>query len=134
MCTIRQVAVSLVLVAAVVVAAAYGVKPGRYVGKWEGSSSGGTLEMTITGNDGQPTSADIVFTFQDRRVPTKLRRFVVTGQAIEIVYDFEIGSDTLQSSLKGELKDDKLTGTYKTSVSGGSDQVDQGTWEAKRDD
>jgi hypothetical protein len=133
MSTIRRASAALVLAAAVLLAA-YGVKPGKYLGKWEGSSSGGKLELTITGNDGQPTSADVVFTYQDQRVPTKLRKFTVTGQAVEIVYDFELGGSTLQSALKGDLKEDKLTGTYRTSVSGGSDQVDQGTWEAKRQD
>jgi hypothetical protein len=134
MMLLRLSAAALLLLIAVASAADYGVKPGRYLGKWEGGSSAGKIEISIAGNDGQPTSADVVFTYQDARVPTKLRRFVVTGQAIEIVYDFDLDGTTLQSSLKGDLKERKLTGSYRTTVSGGSEQVDQGTWEATRED
>ena len=131
---IRNCAAATVLLSALVLAAGYGVKPGRYLGKWEGGSSGGKLEMNVTGSDGQATSADVVFTYEDRRVPTMLRRFAVAGQAIEIVYDFDLGGATLQSTLKGELRENKLTGTYRTTAGAAGEQVDQGTWEATRED
>ncbi|HET8548174.1 MAG TPA: hypothetical protein VFL57_09230 [Bryobacteraceae bacterium] len=123
----------LALVAGVVFAAGYGVKPGRYLGSWQGSSAGGKLDITITGTEGQPLSAEVVFTYQDQRVTTKLREFKTAGAAIEIVYDYELGGSLLRSALKGEVKDKKIAGTYAATVANTGDSVDQGTWEVSRE-
>jgi hypothetical protein len=122
----------LALIAGLVFADGYGVKPGRYLGKWEGGSASGKLELTVTGTEGQPVSAEVVFTYQDQRVPTQLRVFKAAGAAIEIVYDYELGGTTLRSSLKGEVRDKKITGTYVATVANTGDGVDRGTWEAER--
>jgi hypothetical protein len=129
----RRVAVALLLLAGFAFAAGYGLKPGRYLGKWEGSSASGKVEITITGTDGQPTSADVVFTYQDQRVPTKLREFKAAGAAVEIVYDYDLGGTTLRSALKGEVSDKKVSGTYVASVANTGDSVDRGTWQAERE-
>jgi hypothetical protein len=125
--------VVLALVAGLVYAAGYGLKPGRYLGKYEGSSSSGKVEMTVTGNDEQPRSVDVVFTYNDQRVPTKLREFKAAGAAVEIVYDYDLGGTTLRSAVKGEVKDKKVTGTYVATVANTGDAVDQGTWQAERE-
>jgi hypothetical protein len=128
----RRLTVFLLL-AGLVFAAGYGLKPGRYMGKWEGSSASGKVEITITGTEGQPTSAEVVFTYEDQRVPTKLREFKAAGAAVEIVYDYDLGGTTLRSALKGEVKDKKVAGTYVATVATTGDSVDRGTWEAERE-
>jgi hypothetical protein len=121
------------LAAAAVAGAGYGLKPGKYLGKWEGSSASGKVELTILGNGEQPASAEVVFTYQGQRIATKLREFKTAGAAVEIVYDYDLGEATLRSSLKGEVKDKKVAGTYVATVANTGDAVDQGTWEVSRD-
>lgn len=129
----RRSAVLTFLAVGFMFADGYGLKPGRYLGKWEGSSASGKVEITITGTDGQPVSADVVFTYQDQRVPTKLREFKTAGAAVQIVYDYDLGGTTLRSALKGEVKDKKVAGTYVATVANTGDSVDQGNWEASRE-
>ena len=129
----RRSAVLTLLAAGYAFAAGYGLKPGRYLGKWEGSSASGKVEITITGTVDQPVSADVVFTYQDQRVPTKLLEFRTAGAAVEIVYEYDLGGTTLRSALKGEVKDKRLAGTYVATVANTGDSVDRGSWEASRE-
>jgi hypothetical protein len=52
------------------------------------------------------------------------------GSKIEAQYDFDLSGNRLQSTIRGERKENTLPGTYQTKPLAGGAQVDEGDWKA----
>jgi hypothetical protein len=98
--------------------------PGSYKGTWNGSATG-DFHLTIRPGG---KSAEIGFTIEGQEVPCKVTSLKIEGGSIEMVYQFDLQGNALQSAIKGMLKGKTLEGTYKTTAPGSDDPVDTGTW------
>ena len=78
------------------------------------------------------TAADsnVVFTLGTSDVKTTIKRVKTDGDSVEIAYEFDVQGNLLTSTLSGKREGSKLDGKYRTVVSGGDDQVDNGTFSA----
>src|ERR1700676_2464604 len=100
---------------------------GTYLGTWAGGNGGGDIHMTL-GPDGKGgLAAQLVgFTIDGQEVTCKVLSTKITGSKIEIVYEFDLQGNKLQSAIAGAATGKILEGTYKTTA--GDQPVDQGTW------
>jgi hypothetical protein len=71
-----------------------------------------------------------MFTMAGQEVPCKTTSLKIEGASMKIVYEFDLQGTKLQSAVEGKLKGKTLEGTYKTTIPGSDDAVDQGTWKA----
>lgn len=101
---------------------------GDYKGTWSGAASGDF--HIVLSHPGDEWKAAVSFTMGGDEVHTKIISVKVDGNKLNLVYQYDLQGNQLQSAITGELKDKKLEGTYKaTSVADGS-AVDEGTWTA----
>jgi hypothetical protein len=63
-----------------------------------------------------------------------MRQCSVDQSKIEAAYDFSTQGLALRSRITGEKKAAGFEGSYRTSTTDGSAEVDQGTWSAVRGD
>ncbi len=112
-------AAALLLAAAIVFAQSIS---GAYKGTWSGGNGGGDFHLTVK----SPTNAEVGFTLEGQEVPCKITSLKIDGSSIEMVYEFDLQGNKLQSAVKGTLQGKTLGGTYKTTA--GDSQVDEGTW------
>jgi hypothetical protein len=119
-------AAAVLLIAALLVPAQSNAPAGVYKGDWTGSGGNGDFRITIAAGG----KAKIDFSFGGEPVACEMISFKLDGGKLEAVYDFELQGNKLRSLTLGTLKGKNFEGTYKTTVSGGDETVDQGTWKA----
>jgi hypothetical protein len=124
----------LILIIAIAPAAYSGEKElaGVYTGTWSGASgSAGDFRITLTLTAGKLTP-DVMFTMGSTEVKTKVTHVAVDGLKLEMRYEFDLGGNRLESTIKGTLSGETMEGRYTTkSVADGS-PADEGEWKAKR--
>lgn len=100
---------------------------GTYKGSWSGAANGDfrlKLEQSATGD----WKADIVFTMGTDEVKTKTKSVKVDGSKVDIIYDFDLQGNALESAVTGQLTGKIMEGTYKTKTVADGSPVDEGTW------
>ena len=118
------------MLAAGAVAAQDSVSAGVYKGKFAGGGGDGDFRLTL-GPDGKGgLKGEVMFTMAGQEVPCKTTSLKIDGARLKIVYEFDLQGNKLQSAVEGKLKGKTLEGTYKTTIPGSDDAVDQGTWKA----
>jgi len=105
---------------------------GRFAGEWKSASSenGGTIQFVLDQQEGGVWRCALTFTLDGSDVKTVMREVKVQDGKIEVAYDFEVQGTTLRSRLKGEWDGGAFRGKYETTVSDGSQQIDNGSWSA----
>ena len=105
------------------------VAAGAYKGKYEGTSGGGDIKISLALTDGK-WNAEAGFGLGGQEVKCKVLSVKVDGSKMQMVYSFDLGGTVLQSSIEGEMKGTTLAGTYKTKATADGSAVDEGTWTA----
>jgi hypothetical protein len=130
----KAVRAFLILLIAMVPAASPGEKElaGVYTGAWSGASgTAGDFRITLTLAGGK-LKPDVIFTMGSTEVKTKVTHIAVDGMKLEMKYEFDLGGNRLESTIRGTLSGETMEGKYSTkSVADGS-QADEGEWKAKR--
>ncbi len=104
---------------------------GKYTGKWTGSSANGGFTVALAGA-GSEWKADVAFTIAETEVKTKVTMVKVDGAKVEVQYEFDLGGNLLQSTIRGELSGDRIAGKYTTVALPAKQPVDQGDFEASK--
>jgi hypothetical protein len=103
---------------------------GTYKGKWSGGGGDGDFKLTLAPDGKGGLRGEVVFAMAGQEVPCKTTSLKIDGSSMKIVYEFDMQGNKLQSAVEGKLKGKTLEGTYKTTLPGGDEAVDQGTWKA----
>jgi len=103
---------------------------GEYKGTWKGrdDSSGDLRIKFATGADAKLT-AEAVFTFEGTAVPTRTKTLKVEGNRVELAFAWDVQGVSATSKLTGEIKGDRLEGTYESSTAEGAAT---GSWSVTR--
>jgi hypothetical protein len=103
---------------------------GLFKGDWSSNNSGasGAIQLTVKSGPDAVRTSEAKFTLSGAEVKTKIRTLHIAGNDIEMSYEFANENEQLVSKLKGKLEGEKLFGTYQTTVSGGDEKVDEGTF------
>lgn len=103
---------------------------GEYKGTWKGrDESSGDLKIKFaTGADAKLT-AEAVFTFEGTAVPTRTKTLKVEGSRVELAFAWDVQGVSATSKLTGEIKGDRLEGTYESSTAEGAAT---GSWSVTR--
>ena len=103
---------------------------GEYKGTWKGrDDSSGDLKIKFaTGADAKLT-AEAVFTFEGTAVPTRTKTLKVEGSRVELAFAWDVQGVSATSKLTGEIKGDRLEGTYESSTAEGAAT---GSWTVTR--
>jgi len=103
---------------------------GEYKGTWKGrdESSGDLRIKFATGADAKLT-AEAVFTFEGTAVPTRTKTLKVEGSRVELAFAWDVQGVSATSKLTGEIKGDRLEGTYESSTAEGAAT---GSWSVTR--
>ena len=111
-------------------AAAAAAPKGEYKGTWKGrdDSSGDLRIKFATGADAKLT-AEAVFTFEGTAVPTRTKTLKVEGNRVELAFAWDVQGVSATSKLTGEIKGDRLEGTYESSTAEGAAT---GSWSVTR--
>ena len=111
-------------------AAAAAAPKGEYKGSWKGrDDSSGDLKIKFaTGADAKLT-AEAVFTFEGTAVPTRTKTLKVEGNRVELAFAWDVQGVSATSKLTGEIKGDRLEGTYESSTAEGAAT---GSWSVTR--
>ncbi|MFM8335214.1 MAG: hypothetical protein ACKODK_06605 [Opitutaceae bacterium] len=111
-------------------AAAAAAPNGEYKGTWKGrdDSSGDLRIKFATGADAKLT-AEAVFTFEGTAVPTRTKTLKVEGNRVELAFAWDVQGVSATSKLTGEIKGDRLEGTYESSTAEGAAT---GSWSVTR--
>jgi len=101
---------------------------GRFQGDWSSNASGaaGTIQLTVKAGPDAVQTSEASFTLSGQPVKTKVRTLTISGNSLEMSYEFDAQGTALVSKIKGQLDGDKLSGTYETTYAGSSEKVDQG--------
>ena len=113
-------------------AAGSGSVAGHYSGQYQGGSSG-TFNLQLEPGSGGAWKCEVTFTLSGENVKTTMRQCQADQSKIEAAYDFDALGFTLRSHISGQWNQKGVEGTYKTSTTDGSADVDQGSWSASRD-
>jgi predicted esterase len=105
---------------------------GHYSGQFQGSSSG-NFTLKLEPAAGGAWKCEVTFTLAGENVKTTMRQCQADASKIEAAYDFDAQGFTLRSHITGQWTPKGVDGTYKTSTTDGSADVDQGVWNAARD-
>ena len=125
---ISRIFTAMILVAGLA-AAEDKVGAGTYKGTWAGGGSG-DFQLTLASDGKGGFTAQVMFTMGEEKVPCKTTSLKVEGDSLKVVYQFDLAGNKLQSAVEGKLKGKTIEGTYRTTMPGGDDAVDQGTWKA----
>ena len=104
---------------------------GTYKGSYSGSAGAGGAFLITLHRSGTDWKAEVSFDLGGE-VKAKVTSVQVDGSKVKAVYQFDFQGATLESTATGELKNDKLDGTYQTRSIPDGAAVDQGTWNATR--
>lgn len=100
---------------------------GTYKGSWSGAGNG-DFRLKLEHSGSGDWKADIVFTMGSDEVKTKVKSVKVDGSKVDIVYDFDLQGNALESAVTGQLTGKVMEGTYKTKTVADGSPVDEGTW------
>ncbi|HMD49956.1 MAG TPA: hypothetical protein VKG79_12685 [Bryobacteraceae bacterium] len=104
---------------------------GTYKGSYSGSAgASGAFTIALSQSAGA-WKAGVSFDLGGD-VKAKTTSVEVDGAKVRVVYQFEFQGATLESTAIAELKGSKFEGTYQTKTVGDGSQVDQGQWNATR--
>ena len=113
-------------------AGASGSVAGRYSGQWKGGQAG-TFDLKLEPGAGGAWKCEVTFTLAGETVKTTMRQCQADPSSIEAAYDFDAQGFALRSHITGHWSQKGVEGTYKTSTTDGTADVDQGIWSAARD-
>ena len=107
---------------------------GRYSGTWtsDATGGGGKIEMSFEPGASGEWNSTSSFTYQGQEVRTKTVSSKVTGDQIEVIFEYDIDGLTLRSKMLGSLSGSTIKGKYVSSSTSDNSQVDAGAWEATR--
>lgn len=105
---------------------------GRYSGQYQGGSSG-TFSLKLEPGSGGAWKCEVTFTLAGENVKTTMRQCQADPSKIEAAYDFDAQGFSLRSHISGQWSAKGVEGSYKTTTTDGSADVDQGVWSASRD-
>jgi hypothetical protein len=105
---------------------------GRYAGEWKsnGAGGGGAFRMNLETQAGGGWKCEFSFVFGGEEIKTTVRECKVDGAALESTYDFELQGNALRSKTRGQWDGKAFSGQYETTLAGGGDAVDDGSWTA----
>lgn len=103
---------------------------GEFIGEWRGQDqSTGALRLKLTAGKDGGWAGSVVFTYGTVDIPTTVKSVRVDGSRLEAVFAWEIEGTAASTKLIGELKGDRLEGTYDSTTAEGAAA---GTWKANR--
>ena len=103
---------------------------GEYKGTWKGrDESSGDLKIKFTTGADAKLTAEAVFTFEGTAVPTRTKTLKVEGSRVELAFAWDVQGVSATSKLTGEIKGDRLEGTYESSTAEGAAT---GSWTVTR--
>ncbi len=103
---------------------------GEFSGEWTGENgSSGALKLTFKPGKDAAWEMDATFTFEGSAIPTVTKSVVVDGNKLEAVFAWDVQGASASSKLTGELKDDRLEGTYDSTT---TDGAAKGKWKVIR--
>jgi predicted esterase len=106
---------------------------GHYRGEWKGTAGSGTFRLNVEPAAGGGWKCDVTFALNGEELKTAMRQCEVSQSKLDVAYDFDALGFTLRSHTIGQWKAAGFEGTYRTTTTDGSTEVDQGTWAAARD-
>ena len=110
---------------------ALAAEPSKYTGTWASSNSDSNGKITMSLGT-SPDDSTVTFTISTYEVKTKVKSLKVDGDTVMVAYEFDLQDTRLLSTVTAKRNGDKLDGRYVTTVVGGSDQVDSGTFQASK--
>jgi hypothetical protein len=103
---------------------------GNYVGDWSGASgAGGKFKLSVAQDSGKP-KCTVSFEYAGQEVATNVTLCKIEERKIEAQYDFDLGGNRLQSTIRGDRKGSALEGKYQTKALDSGSAVDEGDWKA----
>jgi hypothetical protein len=94
---------------------------GDFKGRWKGQDeSSGDLRITFAPGTDSSLTARAIFTYEGTDVPTQTKELKIDGGRIELAFSWQVQGVTATSRLKGDIKGDKLEGTYESSTAEGA--------------
>ena len=103
---------------------------GEYKGTWKGrDESSGDLRIKFATDADAKLTAEAVFTFEGTAVPTRTKTLKVEGSRVELAFAWDVQGVSATSKLTGEIKGDRLEGTYESSTAEGAAT---GSWSVTR--
>lgn len=106
---------------------------GHYRGEWKGAAGSGTFRLSLEAAAGGSWKCDVAFTLNGEELKTTVRQCDVKESKLDTAYDFDALGLALRSHTTGQWKAGSFEGTYRTTSTDGSTEVDQGTWTAARE-
>jgi hypothetical protein len=105
---------------------------GAFTGEWKsnGASGGGSYSLTLQPGAAGAWTGQARFNVAGEDIKATVKQVTVTGQKVEITYDFETQGTALAGKASGELKGSTITGTYQSLI--GDMVIDEGTWSVTR--
>lgn len=126
----RPIALITLLALVPLASAADSAIKGNFTGDWSGASgAGGTFKLSVE-DDGGKSKCTVSFAYAGEEVKTNVTLCKIDGSKIEAQYEFDLGGNSLQSTIHGELKENALTGKYQTKALADGSAVDAGDWKA----
>ena len=102
---------------------------GTYKGTYSGSAgASGDIKVALKQASDGAWKSEVTFSFGGGEIKTKVTSVSVEGSKVKIVYEFDLDGNSLESTLKGELKGTTLAGDYHTKSTADGSPVDEGTW------
>lgn len=100
---------------------------GSYTGHWNSAGGDGDFKIVLSQNGGK-WIADVGFTFGGQPVKCRVTSVKVNGAQVQLVYEFDLLTNRLESTATGEVQGKTFAGTYKTRALADSSPVDEGTF------
>jgi hypothetical protein len=104
---------------------------GTYKGTFTGGGASGDITFVLA-SDGAELKAEVSFGLGGETVKTKVKSAKVDGSKINIVYQFDLQGNMLESAVTGEVSGATISGEYHTTAVADGSAVDQGTYKATR--
>jgi hypothetical protein len=103
---------------------------GEFSGEWTGENgSSGALKLTFKPGKDAAWEMEATFTFEGSAIPTVTKSVAVEGSKVEAVFAWDVQGASASSKLTGELKDNRLEGTYDSTT---TDGAAKGKWKVTR--
>ena len=102
-------------------AAAAPALKGEFKGTWKGrDDSSGDLKLKFTTGADAKLAVEAIFTFEGTPVPTRTKSLTLVDNRIELAFAWEVQGVSATSKLTGDIKGEKLEGTYESSTAEGA--------------
>jgi hypothetical protein len=94
---------------------------GEFKGTWKGrDDSNGDLKLKFATGADAKLAVEATFTFEGTAIPTRTKSLTLVDNRIELAFSWEVQGVSATSKLTGEIKGDKLEGTYESSTAEGA--------------